>query len=111
MSAATRRLTRRSAVLVVFLALTGCGGGERLADRDPAGARACSELAKAIEATDGAVAHAYASGEAALESTTPAIRAAAVQLPGHTWAHAGRMLDACRAEGVEMPDVARVETG
>lgn len=85
------------------VALAACSS-DSLVDRDPSGARACSLLAEAFGDRDAAVERVYAAGEAALESTTPDIRAATVQVAGDTWAHAGRMVEACRAQGVDMPE-------
>lgn len=80
------------------------GAADRLRARDPYGARACAELARGIEDPTEAVPRAYASGEAALKSATPEIKAATVRVSGDVWAHVGQMVRACRAEGVDMPE-------
>lgn len=99
-------MKRAVATAALALALPACASSaeQEFAERDPHGARACSELAEAIENPDEAVTRAYASGEAALRSTTPQIKAATVHVLGDTWAHAGQMIQACRAEGVDMPE-------
>lgn len=102
-------MKRIVATAALAVALSGCVSDpstqrEDLADRDPHGAQACRELAEAIDNPDEAVSGAYASGEAALKSSTPPIKAAVVQVSGDTWAHAGKMIRACRAEGVDMPE-------
>jgi hypothetical protein len=97
------------ALPVLALLLAGCGGGgDGLAGRDPNGARACEELAQAFENkddTDAAIRGSFASGEAASQSSTPAIKDATIDVGGELAADPEAMVAACRAEGVDIPDV------
>ncbi len=89
--------------------LVGCGGGgEGLSDRDPNGARACEQLAEAFknkDDTQAAIRGSFASGEAASQANTPAIKDATIDVGGDLAADPEAMVAACRAEGVDMPDV------
>jgi hypothetical protein len=101
-------MKRLLALTFTALALTACGGGGDLAERDPLGAQACESLAEAFENkddTDAAIAGSMNSGEAALKATTQSIKDATIDLGGDTAADPDAMVKACRAEGVDMPDV------
>ena len=105
-------ITVRALVLpaLLGLTLTACGGGAAadLADSDPNGAEACSQLAGAFENKDdtsAAIKGSFASGKAATQSTTPAIKAAVLDVGGDPAADPEKMVAACKAAGVDMPDV------
>jgi hypothetical protein len=100
----------RTGMAGLILLLAACGGGEGggLAERDPKGAEACSKLAEAFENkndTDAAIQGSTEAGAAADQSETPAIKAATIDLAGTLVADPEAMVEACRAEGVDMPDV------
>lgn len=102
-------MRRTLAAIVLFtLTLAACGGGSSLADTDPKGAEACSQLADAFankDDTSAAIRGSFASGKAAGEAKTAAIREAVLDVGGSSAADPGPMVAACRAAGVEMPDV------
>jgi hypothetical protein len=99
-------------MVALVLVLAACGGGDGgaggLAERDPKGAEACAKLAEAFENrndTDAAVRGSTEAGAAADQSKTPSIKAATIDLAGTIVADPEAMVQACRAEGVDMPDV------
>jgi ABC-type glycerol-3-phosphate transport system substrate-binding protein len=102
-------MKRTISTTVLAVMLTACGGGgSDLADTDPNGAEACEKLAQAFEDkndTDKAIQGSMDAAEAAEEATTASIRDAVIDLAGTKAADPEAMVDACRAEGVDMPDV------
>lgn len=103
-----RRVAVPLALVAVLLGGCGGGGGEGLADTDAKGAEACSALAQAFENKDDtakAIEGSKRAGAAAAEASTPAIRDATLDLAGTQVADPQEMVSACRAAGVDMPDV------
>ncbi len=100
---------RRLLVLTLTaIVVTACGGSGDLAERDPLGAQSCESLAKAFENkddTDAAITNSLNSGKSALKAKTQAIKDATIDLGGDTAADPDAMVKACRAEGVDMPNV------
>lgn len=102
-------MTRTGLVGLVLL-LAACGGGEGggLGERDPKGADACSSLASAFENkddTDAAIQGSEDAAAAAGQADTQAIKNAVIDVAGTKYADPEAMVEACRAEGVDMPDV------
>jgi hypothetical protein len=99
----------RLGLVGLALVLAGCGGGsDGLAERDPKGAEACQELAEAFENKDdtqAAIEGSMRAGAAAEQAETQSIRNATIDLAGEAAADPEAMVDACRDEGVDMPDV------
>ncbi len=102
-------MRRLLALTLTAICLTACGGGsDDLSERDPNGAQACKSLTTAFENkddTDAAITNSLNSGKSALKAKTQAIKDATIDLGGDTAADPDAMVKACRAEGVDMPDV------
>ena len=102
---------RRLSVLAAVLLLGACASGSTatatdLATSDPNGAKACAALTQAYAAGADkakAITAVYAAGAAAKLSTTPAIKAAVVEVDGRAAANGVTLRAACAAAGVAMP--------
>jgi ABC-type phosphate/phosphonate transport system substrate-binding protein len=103
-----RRMRLAASLLAVAALLAACGGGSDLAERDPKGAEACQQLGEAFENRDDAeraIAGSMRAGAAAEQAETESIRNATIDLGGEVAADPEAMVEACRGEGVDMPDV------
>jgi hypothetical protein len=102
-------MRRRTGLVALVLLAAGCsGGGDALAERDPKGAEACDALAQAFRDknnTDAAIAGSAKAGAAADQSTTPAIKAATIDLAGTKVADPQALRQACVDAGVDVPEV------
>lgn len=103
-------MRRRPAVVLALFLLAGCGGStsDGLASTDSKGAEACSAMRQAFQDkndTAKAIEGSKKAGAAAQQASTGDIKAAVVDLVGTTVADPAKLVAACRAAGVDMPDV------